>query len=102
MLADEDGPFDMFEHLRTWLGVRYLGDDDGNTERYVPADASAIRRTVAGGIICRWCNSVWFGTLLAVLYVALVDTPLCVTVMTFSLALALSTVTILIDGVVPW
>jgi hypothetical protein len=67
LLADEDGPFKFLERLRTWMGVRIR---DG--ERIVP-DAPrgffhALRKTIADGMLCRWCSSVWFGMLFTVAY----------------------------------
>lgn len=98
LFADEDGPFDIFERLRTWLGVRYVSDSNGDVERYVPNNTPTLKRNVARGIICRWCNSVWFSTLLAVLYIVSRNAPWHIIIMAFALSLATSTATILVDN----
>lgn len=57
LLANEPGPFDVLGRLRRLAGVR-LGDDGtvyGSNE-------------LARGLVCVWCNSVWVGLGLAVLY----------------------------------
>lgn len=51
LLAEEDGPFEMFARLRALVGVKYnarTGSDYG------------INR-LAQGMLCVWCNSVWVG-----------------------------------------
>jgi len=98
LFADESGPFNIFERLRTWLGVRYIGGDNGGIERYVPDDTPTLKRNVARGIVCRWCNSVWFGTLLTVLYIVSRDTSWHTITMIISLPLAISTAAILLDN----
>lgn len=69
LLVDEDGLFSMFEKLRTWVGVRYTKGETGELEQVVPDDLSAIRRTVAGWLTCRWCCSLWVGAILTVAYI---------------------------------
>lgn len=50
MISQEDGPWDIFERLRVWLGVHY-------DENSIPYGAN----TIAKGILCMWCFSVWTG-----------------------------------------
>lgn len=57
LLAVETGPFDVFVRVRHLLGVRY---DDYS----VMYSANWIGK----GVICIWCNSVWFGALWALLW----------------------------------
>jgi len=74
LLADEDGPFDFLEKLRTWFWIR---ERDG--ERLVappPTDGRSIiarlyittKKTLADGMLCRWCSSVWFGIIFTGIY----------------------------------
>jgi len=55
LLVWEDGPFEMFAHIRRILGVGY----DANNRAYG-------RNWFAKGVICPSCASVWFGALWAV------------------------------------
>ena len=57
LLSNEDGPWDMLAKLRHLVGVR-------PDERGVPYGTN----TLAKGILCGWCSSVWIGLLWAVLY----------------------------------
>lgn len=101
LLADEDGSFGTLERLRTWLGVRYVSDDGNGVgiRRYVPDDTPTLKRAIARGVICRWCNSVWFGALLSVLAVTLRDVQYWHTAMTaLFLSLAVSTAAILVGN----
>jgi len=57
LLTYEDGPWHLFERLRYLSGVRY------------DAESHEIATThLAEGVLCTWCNSVWFGMLWAALY----------------------------------
>jgi len=56
LFANEDGPFDIFVRIRHFVGVKY--------------DAHSIaygENVISKGIICVWCNSIWFGFALAIL-----------------------------------
>jgi hypothetical protein len=64
LLAQERGPFELFERLRYWAGVRY--------DVYSQQDP---RNEMARGLVCIWCNSVWIGTPLAVLGVWMEGLP---------------------------
>lgn len=57
LLAHEDGPFEMFGYVRSWLGVRYAEDGIAYGSNWL-----------AKGVICVWCCSVWFGAFLTGLY----------------------------------
>lgn len=81
LLAFEDGPWHLFERLRYLSGVRY------------DAESRQIATThLAEGVLCTWCNSVWFGMLWAALYTV---TPWAIYT---ALPLALSALSIAIQG----
>ncbi len=48
MLSTEDGPWDIFARLRHAIGLRY---DEWSNPIYL--------NTLAKGIVCFWCVSVW-------------------------------------------
>jgi len=50
LLVVDDGPFDIFLNIRSWLNK-------------VPFN-KGLRRTLANGIQCRYCVGVWFAILL--------------------------------------
>lgn len=55
LLADEPGPWGLFETLRTKIGIVYLedsttGDRDGRNE-------------LARNVLCTWCNSLYISGL---------------------------------------
>lgn len=82
LLANEEGPFDVFEKFRDLIGVRY----DENSERYGT-------NVVADAFTCVWCLSIWIG-FIAAIYQAN-------TVIDWAFrALALSTVAIIIEEMV--
>jgi len=82
LIAFETGPFQVLDKIRFILGVRY----DEQSVRYG-------KNVIAEGIICIWCNSVWFGLLWTLLYLTINPTILLI----ISLPLALSTVAIIIE-----
>jgi len=55
LFAIDDGPFDIFLRLRSWLNK-------------APFEPITLRRTLADGLACRHCNGVWFAFLLVPLY----------------------------------
>jgi hypothetical protein len=57
LVAREDGPYDLLSRLRYALGVRY----DKTSQPYGTTMLSKM-------IICYYCNSIWIGIFLAVLY----------------------------------
>jgi hypothetical protein len=57
LLANEDGPFGMFEHLRLAVGAYY--DEYGQR---------LGGNTLSTGMLCVWCSSVWIGAFWAALY----------------------------------
>lgn len=81
LIADEDGPFLLFEWLRGKIGV--FRDEKG--ENYGT-------NTFAVGVVCVWCNSIWVGIALMGLYMFSKQ----VTVL-LAFPLALSTVALIID-----
>lgn len=57
LLVNELGPANIFEHMRTWIGVRY--------------SESGIRygeNIVAEAFTCVWCLSVWVGLILGLVW----------------------------------
>jgi hypothetical protein len=60
MLVHEDGPFDIFERFRHFLGIRY-------TERSNRYGTNVLAKL----FMCVWCLSVWVGIAVTVLYVLL-------------------------------
>lgn len=58
LMADEDGPWGLFEWLRGKVGVRR----DKKGENYGTNNFSV-------GLVCQWCNSVWIGIALMALYI---------------------------------
>lgn len=55
LVAREDGPLDMFEHLRVW--VNQLADTEKNSTLRVVIESFYL------GMLCMWCNSIWFSAL---------------------------------------
>lgn len=82
LMAEEDGPFNSIDKLRYVVGVRT--NDDG--EIYG-------KNSVATGVICTWCNSIWIGLAITV---AWFFTPYLV--MLLCLPFALSAVTVVLDN----
>jgi hypothetical protein len=70
LLANEPGPWKVFERFRDWVCAKdfQLGE----------------------GLTCEWCNSVWIGTVATLMYFAWRGT------IWLALPMAMSTVTILI------
>lgn len=56
LFAREEGPFDLLLHLRILLGTKF----DVNSEEIGTG-------WISKGILCVWCNSIWFGVLGALL-----------------------------------
>jgi len=57
LFANEHGPFDLFGRVRRWAVARY-----DKQSREVPTTE------LSRGLMCVWCNSVWFGIALALIY----------------------------------
>lgn len=82
LLADEPGPWDLFETARTKIGIVYLddGDRDGKNE-------------LARNVLCTWCNSLYIvGPFWTLLYVLLGNVAVLL-----ALPFALSTASIYIE-----
>lgn len=57
LLALEDGPWRLFERIRKLAGQR------------IGAEGTPYNTThLAEGVTCMWCNSVWIGTVLTILW----------------------------------
>jgi len=57
LFANEHGPLDLFGRIRRLAGARY-----DKQSREVPTTE------LSRGLMCVWCNSVWFGIALALVY----------------------------------
>lgn len=84
LLVNEDGPADIFVHLRALAGVRY----DGETFQ------QSASNVVAEAFTCIWCTSVWVGLILMIAFTFAPQPTLWT-----ATALALSAGVILIDKV---
>ena len=82
LLSIEDGPYDIFDRLRAYVGIWY---DD-----YSIAQSN---NELARMLKCVWCVSVWIGVLMTVVYWLLGDV-----VIWLVLPLALSAAAIAING----
>lgn len=61
LVANEDGPFEIFAMFRKLVGVKY------NTAQFtVPTPYGS--NEVAKMMICVWCNSIWIGAAVALAY----------------------------------
>ena len=79
LFANEHGPFDLFGHVRRLTGMRY------------DKQSQAVPTTeLSRGLMCVWCNSVWFGIALAFVYL------LWQPVIWFYLPFAISSIAIII------
>ena len=84
LLANEDGPFDVFARIRNLLGVKYRNEGGELGESFGT-------NWISKGIICTWCVSVWVGAIVAL---SLSDDFVTWLIHT----LALSTTAIIIDS----
>lgn len=83
LLANEDGPWMMFKRLRQ------------QAERWCNKYRFCRELGLHDLVACEWCNSVWIGIVLTVLYLWLGES-----ILYLALPLALSTVAIIIKYVV--
>ncbi len=83
LVANEDGPWHMFEHLRQ------------HAEQWCNKYRFCREFDLYELVTCEWCNSVWIGAGLTVLYLWIGDA-----ILYLALPLALSTVAIIIKYVV--
>lgn len=82
--TDQEGLFNSLDWIRYKLGVRY----NENSEIEVKAGS------IAAGVMCSWCSSIWFGILGTILLICNQEVTFFV-----SLPFALSTVAILIENI---
>jgi len=80
MLTYDYGPYEIISKFRHWIGVKY-------DERSIPYGTNEFSK----GAICQYCNSVWFGVMITLLYLWLGHTAIWL-----CLPLALSGITVLI------
>lgn len=81
LLSREDGPFYLFARARHWAGVRYNEQSQMISTNHL-----------AEGVLCLWCNSVWFAILWTGLYFALNELAVWL-----ALPFALSTAAIMLE-----
>lgn len=81
MIVNEDGPFNIFERFRYWIGIRRT-----------TANVRFGTNIIAEGLSCVWCASVWFAFVVGVFYIA--ARPITLIVCT---GLTLSTLAIMIE-----
>lgn len=65
LFAAEEGPWEIFEKIRQFSGVKY---------KEVPPYEMYGTNVVSRGLICVWCNSIWIGLLATILYAISTDT----------------------------
>ena len=63
MLVEEAGPFEVFSRLRYWAGVRSVVSRDNDGQ---PVTSKVALNSLAEGLTCVWCMSVWTAALLLV------------------------------------
>ena len=80
MLAYDYGPLDIISKFRHFSGVRY-------DERSIPYGINSFSK----GMICMYCNSIWWSVIITLLYLWLGDTAVWL-----SLPLALSGFVVLV------
>jgi hypothetical protein len=61
LLADENGPQDIFYRLRTVLGVKYETVKYQYAGTEMEKDIATSDRMLGRMILCIWCNSFWIG-----------------------------------------
>jgi hypothetical protein len=64
LLVSEEGPFDLLARFRHRVGIRLVLDEAGQVvvdERGEPYRTAT--NTVAKGLMCTWCTSVWVSAL---------------------------------------
>jgi len=82
LFAREDGPFKMFSNIRKYIYTRTLY----NSFR-------RIFETLNDGIVCIWCNSMWFSMIMVI--------PASRNILEwFYLALCVSTIVIIVEGII--
>lgn len=84
LIVREEGPWDIFERFRFFLGVRY----DAESERYSD-------RMLGKLVTCVWCTSIWVSVLLFVPFSLFPNLTMLIVS-----PLALSALTILIERLV--
>jgi hypothetical protein len=83
LFSYEEGPFGIFDKIRVLVGVKY--DDMSN-----PYGENVISK----GILCNWCNSVWFAVIITAM-----DYYIRSFTIILMFPLAISSLVILLDGV---
>jgi len=61
LLANEEGPYQVFEKFRHFVGVRYADENDINSDRYGLNQFARL-------VLCPWCSSVWIGITWTILF----------------------------------
>ena len=84
LIMDDEGPYGVLERMRHVFGIRY----NEYSQRYG-------LNTWAQGLLCTYCNTVWIGLILAIVY--LISPPVAVAI---GLPFALSAFAIIVGKVV--
>jgi hypothetical protein len=84
MFARENGPFDLFMSIRKFIYLRTV---------YNPS--SKIFSTLNNGIVCIWCNSIWFAFISSIFVAHDVGEWMLYT-------LAISTLVIVVQVIIEW
>lgn len=87
LFANEHGPLDLFGRIRRLAGAKCPNENE-------PGDCESTN-WFTKGLLCEWCNSVWFGTLITIAYVIIGKTFVLIVT-----PLAFSTIAIIIKYVV--
>lgn len=65
LIANEDGPFEIFALLRTFVGVRYTTVEKSQSPILpIPYGTNEFAKM----LLCVWCNSIWIGAAVALAY----------------------------------
>lgn len=84
LLAREEGPVQIFDRFRHFVGIRYTEGDIDWTNNF------------AKGLSCVHCNSIWLGAVASVLYFT---TNGSIVLMGIAWALALSSIAVVVDEI---
>jgi hypothetical protein len=94
LVAQEDGPLDIFERFRALVGVRRYENGSQYAARRWDNGFGMALESFANGLICVQCNSVWIGVLWTIGFYF--DASRQITLL-LALPLALSTVAIAVN-----
>lgn len=88
LTSSERGPFDLFVWIRSLAGIQH----SPTTKTIESHSTKGIRGVIADGLLCVWCNSIWYAIGLTLAWVVWGDVVAWVTV-----PLAMSTIAVFIN-----